>query len=224
MRPRKRSLASACGATVHGVGGADGRPPRDDTRRHDGPHEPHRSQRSVASSATAGSSRVPGPSSPRSLRWRANRRGSSATPGVGRAGEDTELSTQTSPSLSSPMPSSLWRNEIHGSRDGLGRGRWTAPGRGITGVAIDAARRGGAGHPGGAGKSILMSSRTPSQPDPSSTNVERSPSCAASQRWTAQARAAPREARRSPAEGVCANRGKSAKTDQEWRNPRTTRA
>ena len=74
------------------------------------------------------------------------------------------------------------------------------------------------------GTSVPRSSRRSSRPDPGSIDVRRSLSCAASQRWTAQARAAPREARRSPAEGVCANRGKSAKTDQEWRNPRTTRA
>jgi len=49
------------------------------------------------------------------------------------------------------------------------------------------------------GNSVPRSSRRSSRPDPSSIDVRRSLSCAASQRWTAQARAAAREARRSPA-------------------------
>jgi hypothetical protein len=49
------------------------------------------------------------------------------------------------------------------------------------------------------GSSVPRSSRRSSRPDPSSIAVRRSLSCAASRRWTAQARAAAGEARRSPA-------------------------
>src|SRR5262249_8356005 len=48
------------------------------------------------------------------------------------------------------------------------------------------------------GTSVPRSSRRSSRPDPSSIDVRRSLSCAASQRWTAQPRVAAREAKRSP--------------------------
>ena len=68
------------------------------------------------------------------------------------ASEDTELSTQTVTfSLVAYAPPRSGGKRCTAGRDGLGRGRRAAPARGIAGLAVDAARRGGAGHPRGAG-------------------------------------------------------------------------
>ena len=68
------------------------------------------------------------------------------------ASGDTELSTQTVTfSLVAYAQLALAETRCAAGRDGLGCGRWAAPACGIACVAVDAARRGGAGHPGGAG-------------------------------------------------------------------------
>ena len=78
--------------------------------------------------------------------------GSSAADGVGRRERGHRAQHPDRDLLSRRLcPARSGGKRCTAGRDGLGCGRWATPACGITGVAIDAARRGGAGHPGGAG-------------------------------------------------------------------------
>ena len=83
---------------------------------------------------------------------RSTRRGSSAAGGVGGRERGHRAQHPDRDLLARRLrPARAGGRGCTAGRDGPGCGRWAAAACGIAGVALDAARRGGAGHPGGAG-------------------------------------------------------------------------